>query len=73
MLFRSGEILSGKSGTTKNTSLFAGYTDDIAYVAWNEYRVAPNESDPKAYHAKDMILKMADSILGYDGYSTLGF
>ena len=72
-IYFRGEILSGKSGTTKNTSLFAGYTDDIAYVAWNEYRVAPNESDPKAYHAKDMILKMADSILGYDGYSTLGF
>lgn len=57
--------IAGKSGTTKNGSLFAGYDKDVSLAVWVNFKQTPSEYDEKAITAKNTIAKIADAILGY--------
>jgi len=61
-----GQIaFSGKTGTTSNGSLFAGYTDAISLAIWLGFNKPVNETETKAKTAKRILHDFATRILGY--------
>lgn len=46
-----GAVVSGKTGTTRLGSLFAGYDDRLSYAVWVGFREPVPEGDPKALSA----------------------
>lgn len=58
-------VIAGKSGTTKNGSLFAGYDKNVSLALWVNFKQNPSEYDEKAVTAKNTVRKIADAILGY--------
>lgn len=62
-------IFSGKTGTTKTGSLFAGYNDQVSLALWLDYKKALPESSPKAITSRNVVEKILNRLLGYrSGY-----
>ena len=70
VLYRSGvsfngTTFSGKTGTTKNGSLFAGYNENISLAIWLGFKNTPKEDDPKTKTSKYVLKKIIGKMLGY--------
>lgn len=57
---------SGKTGTTKDGSLFAGYNDKISLAIWTGFKVTPQEGDSKTLSSKKILLRIIEGALGYN-------
>lgn len=59
------QTLSGKSGTTKKGSLFAGYNDDVSISLWLNFNHEQPEHDPKALTAIQVVKKIGKNLLAW--------
>jgi len=59
------QTLSGKSGTTKTGSLFAGYNDDVSIGLWLNFSHEQPEHDPKALTATQVVKKIGKNLLAW--------
>lgn len=57
--------LSGKSGTTKKGSLFAGYNEDVSISLWLNFNHEQPEHDPKALTATQVVRKIGNNLLAW--------
>ena len=60
-----GTVFSGKTGTTKNGNIFAGYNDEVSLAIWLGFKKSPKENDPKAIMSKHVLEKVVQRMLGY--------
>lgn len=58
---------SGKTGTTRTGSLFAGYNDQVASAIWIGYGKPMQEGDPKAIGAVSVFERVMNRLLGHSG------
>ncbi len=56
---------SGKTGTTRTGSLFAGYTQETSTALWVDFKKPAPENDPKALRAVGIVEKIAATLLGH--------
>ncbi|MCK9513426.1 MAG: transglycosylase domain-containing protein [Pigmentiphaga sp.] len=61
----SSQIFSGKSGTTKKGSLFAGYNEDVSISLWLNFNHEQPEHDPKALTATQIVKKIGNDLLAW--------
>lgn len=59
------QTISGKSGTTKKSSLFAGYNDDVSISLWLNFNHEQPEHDPKALTAIRVVKKIGKKLLAW--------
>lgn len=59
------QSLSGKSGTTKKGSLFAGYNEDVSISLWLDFNHEQPEHDPKALTAMQVVKKIGKNLLAW--------
>ncbi|MBE0598263.1 MAG: hypothetical protein IH614_13425 [Desulfuromonadales bacterium] len=58
--------LSGKTGTTKNGSIFAGYNDRLSLSIWLNHKITPEETNVKSITAiKTVESLLATGLLAY--------
>ncbi len=61
----NGVAFSGKTGTTKDASLFAGYNDKISAAIWLKHSEPEQEGDQKSKSALKVFKGIVDRALGY--------
>ncbi len=61
----SGAVFSGKTGTTRTGSLFAGYNDKVAAAIWVGYRRRQSEYRRKGVGALDVMSGLVERLLGH--------
>lgn len=59
------QTISGKSGTTKKGSLFAGYNDDVSISVWLNFDHEQSEHDPKALNAIQVVKSIGNKLLAW--------
>jgi len=60
-----GLNFSGKTGTTKTSSLFAGYNDNVSVAIWLNHDYGRKENDHKAITALKVVEQLAKKLLGH--------
>jgi penicillin-binding protein 1A len=59
------QSISGKTGTTKKSSLFSGYNDDVSIALWLDFDHEQQENDPKALTAMQVVKKIGHKLLAW--------